>query len=245
MLHVNLIIAKDPAEVGKLAADIFQDIVNAKPDCVLGLATGSTPLPLYRELIEREKAGKINFSQVRSANLDEYKGLSGDHPQSYRYFMQENLFNHISIDPANTIVPDGLAEDADAMCAAYERKIEAMGGVDIQLLGIGHDGHIGFNEPCDHFPVTTHEVELEEITREANKRFFNSIDEVPTAAYTMGIGTVMAARKVLLLATGKDKAEIVKQSFFGPVTPMVPASILQFHGNVTVIVDEAAASLIK
>ena len=245
MLHVNLIIAKDPAEVGKLAADIFQEIVAAKPDCVLGLATGSTPLPLYRELIEREKAGKINFSQVRSANLDEYKGLSGDHPQSYRYFMQENLFDHISIDPANTMVPDGLAEDVEAMCADYEAKIEALGGVDIQLLGIGHDGHIGFNEPCDYFPAATHEVELEEITRQANKRFFDSIDEVPTAAYTMGIGTVMAARKVLLLATGKDKAEIIQKSFFGPVTPMVPASILQFHPDVTVIVDDAAASLIK
>ena len=244
MLHVNLIIAKDPAEVGKLAADIFQEIVASKPDCVLGLATGSTPLPLYRELIEREKAGKINFSQVRSANLDEYKGLSGDHPQSYRYFMQENLFDHISIDPANTMVPNGLAEDVETMCADYEAKIEALGGVDIQLLGIGHDGHIGFNEPCDYFPAATHEVELEEITRQANKRFFNSIDEVPTAAYTMGCGTVMAARKVLLIATGKDKAEIVKQSFFGPVTPMVPASILQFHPDVTVIVDEAAASLI-
>ena len=245
MYHVNLIIAKDPAEVGRLAADIFQEIIAAKPDCVLGLATGSTPLPLYRELIAREKDGKINFSQCRSANLDEYKGLSGDHPQSYRYFMNENLFNHISIDPANTMVPDGLCADAAAMCADYERAIEAMGGVDIQLLGIGHDGHIGFNEPCDHFPVATHEVELEEITRQANKRFFNSIDEVPTAAYTMGIGTVMAARKVLLLATGKDKAEIIQKSFFGPVTPMVPASILQFHPDVTVIVDEAAASLIK
>lgn len=245
MLRIHLIKAKDAAEVGRLAADIFQELINAKPDCVLGLATGSTPLPLYRELIQREKDGKLSFAQVRSANLDEYKGLSGDHPQSYRYFMNENLFNHISIDPANTIVPDGLAEDAEAMCAEYERKIEAMGGVDIQLLGIGHDGHIGFNEPCDHFPVATHEVELEEITRQANKRFFNSIDEVPTAAYTMGIGTVMAARKVLLLATGKDKAEIVYKSFFGPVDPMVPASILQFHGDVTVIVDEAAGSLIK
>ena len=245
MLHVNLIIAKDPAEAGRLAADIFQEIINAKPDCVLGLATGSTPLPLYRELIAREKAGLINFSQCRSANLDEYKGLSGDHPQSYRYFMNENLFNHISIDPANTMVPDGLCADAEAMCADYERAIEAMGGIDIQLLGIGHDGHIGFNEPCDYFPAATHEVELEEITRQANKRFFDSIDEVPTAAYTMGCGTVMAARKVLLLATGKDKAEIIRKSFFGPVTPMVPASILQFHGDVTVIVDEAAASLIK
>ena len=159
--------------------------------------------------------------------------------------MQENLFNHISIDPANTMVPDGLAEDVEAMCADYEAKIEALGGVDIQLLGIGHDGHIGFNEPCDYFPAATHEVELEEITRQANKRFFDSIDEVPTAAYTMGIGTVMAARKVLLLATGKDKAEIIQKSFFGPVTPMIPASILQFHPDVTVIVDEAAASLIK
>ena len=245
MHHVNLIIAKDPAEAGRLAADIFQELINAKPDCVLGLATGSTPLPLYRELIQREKDGKLSFAKVRSANLDEYKGLSGDHPQSYRYFMNANLFNHISIDPANTMVPSGLVEDADAMCAAYEAAIEAMGGIDIQLLGIGHDGHIGFNEPCDHFPAATHEVELEEITREANKRFFNSIDEVPTAAYTMGCGTVMAARKVLLIATGKDKAEIVKQSFFGPVTPMVPASILQFHPDCTVIVDEAAASALK
>ena len=244
MLHVNLIVAKDPAEAGRLAADIFQELVNAKPDCVLGLATGSTPLPLYRELIAREQAGKINFSQVRSANLDEYKGLSGDHPQSYRYFMNENLFRHISIDPANTMVPDGLCEDVEAMCADYERKIEELGGVDIQLLGIGHDGHIGFNEPCDHFPAATHEVELEEITRQANKRFFDSIDEVPTAAYTMGIGTVMAARKILMVVTGRDKAEILKKSFFGPVTPEVPASILQFHPDVTVICDEAAAELL-
>ena len=241
---MKLIKAANPAEAGKLAADIFEEIIRENPECVLGLATGSTPLPLYRELIEREKAGKINFSKVRSANLDEYKGLSGEHPQSYRYFMQENLFNHISIDPANTIVPDGLAEDAEAMCADYEKKIADMGGVDIQLLGIGHDGHIGFNEPCDYFPATTHEVQLEEITREANKRFFASLDEVPTAAYTMGVGTVMAARKVVLIATGKDKAEIVKKSFFGPVKPEVPASILQFHPDVTVIVDEAAASLL-
>ena len=241
---MKLIKAKNAAEAGKLAADIFEEIITANPECVLGLATGSTPLPLYRELIEREKAGKISFAKVRTANLDEYKGLSGDHPQSYRYFMNTNLFDHISIDKNNTIVPDGQVEDAEAMCAEYEKKIAALGGVDIQLLGIGHDGHIGFNEPCDEFPVNTHEVVLEEITREANKRFFDSIDEVPTAAYTMGIGTVMRARKVLLIATGKDKAEIVKKSFFGPVTPQVPASILQFHPDVTVIVDEDAASLI-
>ena len=240
MLRIHLIKAKDAAEVGRLAADIFQELINAKPDCVLGLATGSTPLPLYRELIQREKDGKLSFAQVRSANLDEYKGLSGDHPQSYRYFMNENLFNHISIDPANTIVPDGLAEDAEAMCAEYERKIDELGGVDIQLLGIGHDGHIGFNEPCDHFPVATHEVELEEITRQANKRFFDSIDDVPKSAFTMGIGTIMAAKKIVMVVTGADKKEILKKTFWGPVDPQVPASILQFHPNVVLICDEAA-----
>ncbi len=244
MLHVRILKVKDPAEVGKLAADQFEALILAKPACLLGLATGSSPLPLYRELIQREKDGRIDFSRVRSANLDEYKGLSGDHPQSYRYFMNENLFNHISIKPENTIVPDGLVDDVEAMCADYERKIEAWGGVDLQLLGLGHDGHIGFNEPDDHFPTMTHEVKLLEITREANKRFFDSIDEVPTAAYTMGIGTVMAARKVLMVVTGRDKAEILKKSFFGPVTPEVPASILQFHPDVTVICDEAAASLL-
>lgn len=244
MLHVRILKCKDPAEVGKLAADQFEALIASKPACLLGLATGSSPLPLYRELIEREKAGRIDFSRVRSANLDEYKGLSGDHPQSYRYFMQENLFNHISIKPENTIVPDGLAADVQAMCADYEKKIEDWGGVDLQLLGLGHTGHIGFNEPAADFPTMTHEVELEEVTRQANKRFFDSIDEVPTAAYTMGIGTVMAARKVLMVVTGADKAEILKKSFFGPVTPDVPASILQFHPDVTVICDEAAASLL-
>ena len=244
MIHTRIIVAKNPAEVGKLAADQFEAVLNAKPACVIGLATGSTPLPLYRELIEREKAGKIDFSRVRSANLDEYKGLAPDHPQSYRRFMQENLFDHISIKPENTIVPDGLAADVDAMCKAYEEKIEQWGGVDVQLLGIGHDGHIGFNEPEDHFPGMTHEVQLTAMTRDANKRFFDSIDEVPTAAYTMGIGTVMAAKKIVMVITGKDKAEILKKSFFGPVTPEVPASILQYHPDVTLICDEDAYSLV-
>lgn len=240
MLHVNLIKAADPKEVGKLAADLFEALIRTKPACVIGLATGSTPLPLYQELIAREKAGKIDFTRVRSANLDEYKGLASDHPQSYRRFMQENLFDHISIKPENTIVPDGLAEDVQAMCEAYERKIEAWGGVDLQLLGIGHDGHIGFNEPADHFPGMTHEVELTAMTRDANKRFFASLDEVPTAAFTMGIGTVMAAKKIVMVVTGADKHEILMKSFFGPVTPEVPASILQFHPDVTVICDAAA-----
>ncbi len=240
MLHVNLIKAADPKEVGKLAADLFEALIRTKPACVIGLATGSTPLPLYQELIAREKAGKIDFTRVRSANLDEYKGLAPDHPQSYRRFMQENLFDHISIKPENTIVPDGLAEDVQAMCEAYERKIEAWGGVDLQLLGIGHDGHIGFNEPADHFPGMTHEVELTAMTRDANKRFFASLDEVPTAAFTMGIGTVMAAKKIVMVVTGADKHDILMKSFFGPVTPEVPASILQFHPDVTVICDAAA-----
>ncbi len=244
MLHVRILKVKDPAEVGKLAADQFEALIASKPACLLGLATGSTPLPLYRELIEREKAGRIDFSRVRSANLDEYKGLSGDHDQSYRYFMQKNLFDHISIKPENTIVPDGLATDVEAMCRAYEEQIEVWGGIDLQLLGLGHTGHIGFNEPAADFPAMTHEVELEEVTRQANKRFFASIDDVPTAAYTMGIGTVMSARKVLMVVTGRDKAEILKKSFFGPVDPMVPASILQFHPDVTVICDEAAAALL-
>ena len=244
MLHVRIFTVKDPTEVGKLAADQFEALIRTKPACLLGLATGSSPLPLYRELIQREKDGRIDFSRVRSANLDEYKGLSGDHEQSYRYFMQKNLFDHISIKPENTIVPDGLTTDVQAMCQAYEEKIENWGGIDLQLLGLCHDGHIGFNEPDDHFPATTHETVLEEVTRQANKRFFQSIDEVPTAAYTMGIGTVMSARKILMVVTGRDKAEILRQALFGPVTPRVPASILQFHPDVTVICDEAAAELL-
>jgi glucosamine-6-phosphate deaminase len=240
MYHINLVVARDAAEVGKLAADQFEAVLRVKPACVIGLATGSTPLPLYQELIEREKTGRIDFSRVRSANLDEYKGLAPDHPQSYRRFMQENLFDHISIRPENTIVPDGLATDVHTMCAAYEKQIEEWGGVDVQLLGIGHDGHIGFNEPDDHFPVMTHEVVLTAMTRDANKRFFSSIEEVPTAAFTMGIGTVMAARKIVMVITGADKQKILRKAFFGPVTPEVPASILQFHPDVTVICDAAA-----
>ena len=240
MLHLKVWKAKDAAEAGRLAADRFQELLCAKPACVLGLATGSTPVPLYRELIAREQAGLLDLSRARSVNLDEYKGLAPDHPQSYRRFMQENLFDHVSIRPENTYVPDGLTDDVAGMCGAYERTIEELGGVDLQLLGLGHDGHIGFNEPCDHFPVRTHEVALTESTRQANARFFASEAEVPTAAYTMGVGTVMAARSILMIVTGADKADILRRAFFGPVTPWVPASILQFHPDVTLICDEAA-----
>ena len=230
----------DYEAMSRRAANLISAEVIRNPACVLGLATGSTPIPLYRELIAREQAGRIDFSRVRSVNLDEYKGFAPDHPQSYRRFMQENLFDHISIRPENTYVPDGLATDVDAMCSAYERTIEDLGGVDLQLLGLGHDGHIGFNEPCGHFPVCTHETALTEITRQANARFFASAAEVPTAAYTMGVGTVMAARKILMIVTGADKSDILHKAFFGPVTPWVPASILQFHPDVTLICDRAA-----
>ena len=240
MLHLNICKAETVEEAARLAADRFQELLCTKPACVLGLATGSTPIPLYRELIAREQAGRIDFSRVRSVNLDEYKGLAPDHPQSYRRFMQENLFDHISIRPENTYVPDGLATDVDTMCSAYERTIEDLGGVDLQLLGLGHDGHIGFNEPGDHFPARTHETALAEITRQANARFFASEAEVPTAAYTMGVGTVMAARRILMIVTGADKSDILHKAFFGPVTPWVPASILQFHPDVTLICDRAA-----
>ena len=242
MDNIKIVIADTLAEVGSKAADVFEAVITAKPDCVLGLATGATPLPLYRELIRRERAGKISFAQVRTANLDEYKGLRPDHPQSYRKFMQENLFDHISIKPENTIVPLGLAENAETMCAAYEEQIEAWGGVDLQLLGIGHDGHVGFNEPEEVFPVGTHEVQLTAMTREANKRFFDSIDEVPTAAFTMGIGTIMRAKKIVMVITGSDKADITYAALRGPVTPKVPASVLQLHPDVTVICDKAAAA---
>lgn len=244
MLHVNFIQVKDSVDMGKAAADEFEAVIQEKPSCVIGLATGSTPIPLYRELILRERAGRIDFSRVRSVNLDEYKGLAPDHPQSYRRFMQEKLFDHINIKPENTIVPDGLAEDIPTMCEQYEHKLEDWGGIDIQLLGLGHDGHIGFNEPCDHFPAATHEVRLTEMTREANKRFFASVNDVPASAITMGVGTIMAAKKIVMLVTGKDKADILFRTFWGPVTPQLPGSILQFHPNVTVICDmDASVSL--
>lgn len=242
---MRLIRAKNYDDMSLKAANIIAAQVSLNPKSVLGLATGSTPIGTYRHLVEWYQKGELDFGKAVSINLDEYCGLSGDHPQSYRRFMQENLFDHISIRPENTWVPDGMTTDVDAMCDGYERTIEELGGVDLQLLGLGHDGHIGFNEPCDHFPVRTHEVALTESTRRANARFFAGGDEVPTAAYTMGVGTVMAARRVLMIVTGADKADILHRAFCGPVTPWVPASILQFHPDVTLICDEAAWSGMK
>lgn len=242
---MKLLIEESYEDMSRRAADVIAEVVVEKPNCVLGLATGSTPIGLYADLVSDCKEGKISFKDVGTYNLDEYRGLAGDHDQSYRYFMNVNLFDHVDIDKAATHVPDGACEDADAACAAYEEAIEAAGGVDIQLLGLGHNGHIGFNEPCDEFPKATHCVTLTESTIQANSRLFDSIDEVPREAYTMGIGTIMKAKKILVVANGEGKADIVRRAFFGPVTPEVPASILQFHPDVTVIVDAAAGALCK
>ena len=239
---MDIIIAEDYEQMSRIAANRIAACVNSVPDCVLGLATGSTPIGLYEDLVEDCKAGRVSFADVTTFNLDEYRGLDPQHEQSYRYFMQKNLFDHVDIDVECTHVPDGSCPDAEAACEAYEEAIECAGGVDLQLLGLGHNGHIGFNEPCDEFPRATHCVELTESTINANSRLFDSVDEVPREAYTMGIGTIMNAREIVVVASGADKAEIVAKAFLGPVTPEVPASVLQFHPNVTVIVDEAAAA---
>ena len=241
---MRVYIGKNYDEMSRIAANVLSAQVTMKPDCVLGLATGSTPIGTYKVLIERCAAGDLDFSQVKSINLDEYVGLSGEHDQSYRYFMNNNLFNHINIDKANTNVPNGLAEDVDAECERYNNVINTLGPIDIQVLGMGHNGHIGFNEPDDHFPLETHKVDLAQSTIDANARFFASADEVPRQALTMGIKTIMQAKKVLVVVSGKDKAEIVKKAFTGPVTPEVPASILQMHSDVILVADEAAASLL-
>lgn len=229
---------KDYEEASRIAANLIAAQIVMKPDCVLGLATGSTPIGTYKCLVEKYEKGDLDFSKVKSINLDEYRGLSPENDQSYRYFMNHNLFDHVNIDKANTNVPDGLEADADAACRKYDAVIEQSGGIDLQLLGIGHNGHIGFNEPSDVFAKTTNCVKLAQSTIDANARFFESINDVPTEAYTMGIGTIMQARCVLVLATGAGKNEIVKKAFLGEVTPQVPASILQFHPNFILVGDQ-------
>lgn len=236
--------ATDYEHMSRMAANVISAQVILKPDCVLGLATGSTPIGTYKNLIHWNQKGDLDFSQVTSVNLDEYKGLPVDNDQSYRYFMNENLFNQINIDKEKTYVPNGMEPDAAKACADYNRIIREVGGIDLQLLGLGHNGHIGFNEPSDTFEKETHCVDLAESTIEANKRFFASADMVPKQAYTMGIKTIMQARKVVVVVSGEDKADIVQKAFFGPITPMVPASILQLHNDVTLVGDAAALSKI-
>lgn len=240
---MKIVKAKDYNDMSRKAANIISAQVIMKPHCVLGLATGSTPIGAYKQLVEWYNKGDIDFSEVSTVNLDEYKGLTRDNPQSYYYFMNENLFDHININKENTYLPDGTEEDSEKACAAYNEIIHSVGGVDLQLLGLGHNGHIGFNEPGIAFEKETHCVNLTEQTIKANMRFFLSEKDVPRQAYTMGIKTIMSAKKILVVVSGEDKAEAVKKSFFGPITPSVPGSILQLHNDVVVVADEAALSL--
>ena len=241
---MRIYVTEDYNAMSHRVASILAAQVMLKPDCVLGLATGSTPVGAYKQLVEWYKKGDLDFAQVRSINLDEYVGLAPTHDQSYRYFMQSNLFDHVNIVPDNTNVPNGLAENAAEECRRYNEVIHTLGPIDLQLLGMGHNGHIGFNEPADAFELETHVVDLTDTTIQANARFFASADEVPRQAMTMGIQTIMQAKKVLVAVSGKDKAEIVKKAFTGPVTPHVPASILQMHPDVILVGDKAALSLL-
>lgn len=241
---MKIIKAKDYADMSKKTAGIFFSQITLKSDSVLGLATGSTPIGTYKKLIEMYNAGDLDFSQVKTVNLDEYVGISGDNDQSYRYFMNENLFNHVNIDIANTNVPNGKADNKEAECERYESLIKSLGGIDIQLLGIGNNGHIGFNEPNDYFDKYTHEVKLTESTIKANTRFFACEADVPKTAISMGIKTIMDARKIVLIASGSAKADIIYDTCFGPITPKVPASALQLHPDVTIILDEEAYATI-
>ena len=234
--------AKDYDEMSRKAANIISAQVILKPDCVLGLATGSTPIGTYKKLIEWYEKGDLDFSEVTSVNLDEYKGLDKENDQSYYYFMHTNFFNYVNISPDSINLPNGMEPDSDKECARYDEVIRSVGGVDLQLLGLGHNGHIGFNEPSESFDQITHCVDLTPSTIEANKRFFEKAEDVPKQAYTMGIGTIMQARKILLIVSGEDKADILYQSLCGPITPHVPASVLQLHKDVVVVADEAALS---
>lgn len=229
--------------MSRKAADILAAQIQLKPNCVLGLATGTTPIGAYQGLIKKYESGSLDFSEVRTYNLDEYRGLTHEDPQSYHYFMNDQLFNHVNIDPANVHVPDGANTDADAACADYDRMVAEAGYCDLQLLGIGRNGHIGFNEPADEFSKGTHCVDLTESTIKANSRLFEKEEDVPRQAYTMGTQTIMNARCILVVANGENKAQAVRDMCFGPIVPTCPASILQLHPNVFVVCDDAALSL--
>ena len=242
---MKIIRAKDYQDMSRKAANIISAQVIMKPDCVLGLATGGTPVGTYAQLVDWDNKGDLDFSEVTTVNLDEYRGLPKEHPQSYWYFMNENLFSKVNIDPAKTNLPDGTNLDTAAECARYNGIIHKLGGIDLQLLGIGPNGHIGFNEPGEAFELETHCIDLAPTTIEANKRFFDGNEAlVPKQAYTMGIKTIMQARKVLVVANGKAKAQAVKDAVTGPVTPACPGSILQLHPDCILVADEEALSLL-
>lgn len=241
---MKIIKTKDYEHMSRVTANLLSAQVIMRPDCVLGLATGSTPVGAYKQLVQWFQKGDLNFSEVTSVNLDEYKGLSPENDQSYRYFMNHNLFDHINIRKDHTFVPNGLEPDAEKACDDYNKIIHDLGGIDLQLLGLGNNGHIGFNEPSSSFEKETHCVDLTQSTIDANARFFSSVSEVPRQAYTMGIQTIMQAKKIVVAVSGQGKASIVKEAFFGPITPQVPASVLQLHSDVTVVGDEAALSML-
>lgn len=242
---MRIIKVKDYYLMSRMTANIISAQIIMKPKCVIGLATGSTPIGTYKQLIQWYKKGDLDFSGVTTINLDEYKGLAPDNHQSYRYFMNTNFFDHININKENTYVPNGLEMDGEKACREYNDIIKNIGGVDLQLLGLGNNGHIGFNEPNEAFEKETHCIKLSESTVQANSRFFETIEEVPKEAYTMGIKSIMQAKKIVVIVSGKQKAEIVKEAFFGPVTPKVPASVLQLHNDVTLIGDREALELLE
>ncbi len=242
---MKIIKAKDYNDMSRKAANIISAQVIMKPDCVLGLATGSTPIGTYAQLADWYQKGDLDFSNVTTVNLDEYKGLTRDNDQSYYYFMNHHLFGRVNIDLKRTFLPDGTEPDSEKACREYDQIITNVGGADLQLLGLGHNGHIGFNEPGEAFEADTHCVTLAESTVEANQRFFASKEDVPRQAYTMGIRTIMQAKKILVVVSGADKAAIVKTAFFGEITPQVPASVLQLHNDVTIVADEAALSEVE
>lgn len=239
---MNLIIVNDYEQVSKKAASIVSSQIILKPKSVLGLATGDTPIGMYKELISLYNNKQIDFSEIKSFNLDEYYGLSKENYQSYYHYMINNFFKHLNINPDNINIPDGTARNIDKECLHYEEKIKNAGGLDIQVLGIGANGHIGFNEPSVNFEAITHLVDLDKKTILANSRFFDSINDVPTKAISMGIKTIMLSKKIILLATGESKADAIFKTIREKISPNVPASILQLHRDVTIIVDKAAAS---
>ena len=241
---MRLIRAKNYQDASRKVANIISAQVILKPDCVLGLATGSSPVGAYKQMIEWCNKGDVDFSQTKTVNLDEYVGLAADHDQSYSYFMHQNFFDHINIDPANTNLPNGLELDAAKECARYDKVIANLGGVDLQLLGIGANGHIGFNEPAEQFSTGTNRVDLTASTISANSRFFENESLVPRQAYTMGMLAIMQAKRIVMIATGSNKAQAVYDAFCGPVTPQMPASILQLHPDFVLVADEEALALV-
>lgn len=238
---MRVVILENAIEVSRRAAEVVAGLLSKRPQAVLGLATGSTPLATYQQLIALHQKGLLSFARTTTFNLDEYVGLGPDHPQSYRMFMQRNLFEHIDIDAEATHVPDGLASDSFEYCRQYEQSIADAGGIDLQLLGIGTDGHIAFNEPGSSLASRTRLAVLTEQTRRDNARFFGSLDDVPKLAISMGVGTILESRQILLLATGANKADAVRSFIEGPVTSQIPATALQLHPMVTVLLDESAA----